>query len=56
LLHAIHGYVSGKANGLLYADRTPKTPIDAVALATTGSVLDFDMRAEAIWREHIMRR
>jgi hypothetical protein len=44
-----------EANGLLYADRTPKIPIQEVALATTGSLPDFDINAEAIWREHIMQ-
>jgi hypothetical protein len=41
---------------LLYADRTPKIPIQEVALATTGSLPDFDINSEAIWREHIMQR
>ena len=45
-----------EANGLLYADRTPKVPLDEIALATTGSLPDFDINAEAIWREHIMQQ
>lgn len=45
-----------EANGLLYADRTPKIPFEDLSLATTGSVPDFDTLAETIWREHIMRR
>ncbi len=44
-----------EANGLLYADRTPKAPLKEIALATTGSRPDFDMRAESAWRERIMQ-
>jgi hypothetical protein len=43
-----------EANGLLYADRTPKAPFDQIAEATTGSLPDYDHRAETLWREHIM--
>jgi beta-galactosidase/beta-glucuronidase len=43
-----------EANGLLYADRTPKAPFDQIAEATTGSLPDYDHHAETIWREHIM--
>ena len=43
-----------EANGLLYADRTPKAPLDAIALATTGSLPDQNTHTDAIWREHIM--
>lgn len=45
-----------EANGLLYADRTPKIPLEEAALATTGSLPDFDINSEAIWREHIMQQ
>jgi beta-galactosidase/beta-glucuronidase len=45
-----------EANGLLYADRTPKISFEDLSLATTGAVPDFDTLAETIWREHIMRR
>jgi len=45
-----------EANGLLFADRTPKIPVEEIALATTGSLPDFDINAEAIWREHIMQQ
>jgi len=45
-----------EANGLLFADRTPKIPLEEIALATTGSLPDFDINAEAIWREHIMQQ
>jgi hypothetical protein len=36
-----------EANGLLYADRTPKFPLDAIAAATTGRVTNLDAPAEA---------
>lgn len=45
-----------EANGLLYADRTPKAPLEQIALATTGSAPDHDPITETIWREHIMQR
>jgi beta-galactosidase/beta-glucuronidase len=45
-----------EANGLLYADRTPKAPFEEIAEATTGSVPDYDHHAETVWREHIMQR
>lgn len=45
-----------EANGLLYADRTPKVPLEEIALATTGAVPDFDTHAERIWREKTMKR
>jgi beta-galactosidase/beta-glucuronidase len=44
-----------EANGLLYADRTPKAPLKEIALATTGARPDFDMHAESVWRERIMQ-
>lgn len=44
-----------EANGLLYADRTPKAPLDEIALATSGSVPDFDTLSDTIWREYIMQ-
>jgi len=38
-----------EANGLLYADRTPKLPLEAIAAATLGrSVEEKDVRPEAI--------
>ncbi len=43
-----------EANGLLYADRTPKAPLKELALATTGARPDFDMQTESAWRERIM--
>ncbi len=45
-----------EANGLLYADRTPKVPLEEIAAATTGARLDFDIQAELAWRERIMNR
>jgi beta-galactosidase/beta-glucuronidase len=45
-----------EANGLLYADRTPKVPLEEISLATTGAVPDFDTHAERIWRERTMKR
>lgn len=44
-----------EANGLLYADRTPKAPPEEIALATTGSRPDYDSHIETLWREHIMQ-
>ena len=43
-----------EANGLLYADRTPKVPFEDIARATTGSVPEHNPNTEIIWREHIM--
>ncbi len=45
-----------EANGLLYADRTPKAPFEDIAKATNGSVPNHDAITETIWREHIMQR
>ncbi len=44
-----------EANGLLYADRTPKAPFEEIAQATSGAVPDYDTYTETIWREHIMQ-
>jgi hypothetical protein len=43
-----------EANGLLYADRTPKFPIEEIALATRGSRSDCDSYWELYWREQLM--
>jgi beta-galactosidase/beta-glucuronidase len=43
-----------EANGLLYADRTPKIPIDAIALATQGPVAERDSQVEWEFRERLM--
>lgn len=45
-----------EANGLVYADRTPKAPFEEIASATTGSAPDHDPITETMWREHIMQR
>lgn len=45
-----------EANGLVYADRTPKAPFEEIAAATAGSASDRDPIIEAMWREHIMQR
>jgi beta-galactosidase/beta-glucuronidase len=43
-----------EANGLLYMDRTPKFPIEQIALATRGPRTLKDRRIEAEWRERLM--
>lgn len=45
-----------EANGLLYADRTPKAPIEEIALATSGARPDHDTYTETLWREHFMQQ
>jgi hypothetical protein len=45
-----------EANGLLYADRTPKAPFEEIAKATYGGEPNHDVVTEAIWREHIMQQ
>jgi beta-galactosidase/beta-glucuronidase len=45
-----------EANGLVYADRTPKAPVEEIALATSGSRPDFDHQEESLWRERMMER
>ena len=45
-----------ETNGLLYADRTPKVPVEEIARATSGRRPDFDKQEEAVWRERIMER
>ncbi len=44
-----------EANGLLYVDRTPKAPLDALAEATSGMVPDQGRHMEAIWKEQLMQ-
>lgn len=44
-----------EVNGLLYADRTPKAPIEEIAAATRGSSREFDRQADTSWREQIMQ-
>jgi beta-galactosidase/beta-glucuronidase len=43
-----------EVNGLLYADRTPKIPIEHIALATRGPRSKRDYQIEYEWRERIM--
>jgi len=43
-----------EANGLLYADRTPKIPIEEIALATRGPRSKRDYQLEWEWRERLM--
>jgi hypothetical protein len=43
-----------EANGLLYADRTPKFPIENIALATRGPRSKRDFQIEWEWRERLM--
>lgn len=43
-----------EANGLLYADRTPKFPIEMIALATRGPRTKRDFQIEWEWRERLM--
>jgi hypothetical protein len=43
-----------EANGLLYADRTPKFPLEQIALATRGPRSMSDAHWESYWREQLM--
>lgn len=43
-----------EANGLLYADRTPKFPVEQIAFATRGSRSGKDTSWESYWREQLM--
>ena len=43
-----------ESNGLLYADRTPKVPLEQIALATRGSRSERDTQDEFYWREQLM--
>jgi beta-galactosidase/beta-glucuronidase len=43
-----------ETNGLLFADRTPKIPIEALALATAGPNILRDQQIELEWRERMM--
>jgi beta-galactosidase/beta-glucuronidase len=45
-----------EANGLLFADRTPKFPLKEIARATRGPVTPQEFEAEQIWRETLMGR
>ena len=43
-----------EVNGLLYANRAPKMPLDKVALATTGFVPDENDPSLLFWRKRLM--
>jgi beta-galactosidase/beta-glucuronidase len=43
-----------EANGLLTMDRTPKFPLEQIALATRGPVTPEDFQMEASWRGAVM--
>jgi hypothetical protein len=43
-----------EANGLLFADRTPKFPMADIARATRGPVTAQEQQAETEWREQLM--
>jgi hypothetical protein len=43
-----------EANGLVYADRTPKIPLDIAARATSGFTQKEDEAALLIWRKRLM--
>lgn len=43
-----------EANGLLYADRTPKFPVEDVSLAVQGPRSTRDESTEWVWRERLM--
>ncbi|HUR55077.1 MAG TPA: glycoside hydrolase family 2, partial [Gemmataceae bacterium] len=45
-----------EANGLLFADRTPKFPLADIARATRGPATVQEYQAEQAWREELMRQ
>jgi len=45
-----------EANGLLFADRTAKFPLEEIARATLGPSTAQEREAEFVWREELMRR
>jgi Glycosyl hydrolases family 2, TIM barrel domain/Glycosyl hydrolases family 2, sugar binding domain len=45
-----------EANGLLYVDRTPKIPIEHIALATRGPRTKRDYQLDWEWRERLMNQ
>ena len=45
-----------EANGLLFADRTPKFPLADIARATRGPATAREFEDERAWREELMRR
>jgi hypothetical protein len=45
-----------ETNGLLYADRTPKFPLESIALATRGAQTPHDQLIEWEWRDRLMKK
>jgi hypothetical protein len=45
-----------EANGLLFADRTPKFPLADMARATRGPATAGDQQTELEWRDHLMHQ
>ena len=45
-----------EVNGLLYADRTPKAPLEVIAEATSGTLPDYDPQTDVTWRDSLMDR
>ncbi len=45
-----------EANGLLYADRTPKAPVEEIAPITAGPDATHDEQVETMWRERFMQQ
>jgi hypothetical protein len=43
-----------EANGLLFSNREPKAPFEAIAAATGGGQSQFDVTEELRWREVLM--
>ncbi len=44
-----------ESNGLLYADRTPKFPLDEMAFASRGPKTPHEQQIEREWRERLQR-
>lgn len=45
-----------EVNGLLYVDRTPKAPVEEIALATSGAASDYDPQVDMLWRDGMMNQ
>jgi beta-galactosidase/beta-glucuronidase len=45
-----------EANGLLFADRTPKFPLEEMARATRGPAAGPELQAELAWRDQLMHQ
>lgn len=45
-----------EANGLLFADRSPKFPPEEIARATRGPASLQELETEQVWRDELMRR